>query len=129
MTVPATRQLMRKYLICYGDENEFWLCDAEDRRHAVEQFDNAETTGSINEVFECVPAIDRYFVRQRRAMWICFVQEIEAEDGDAAIDKFYDQFDPQHSFVEGAVQRADHGPATAFDSRDYPTPQDVVAAD
>ena len=70
--------------------------------------------GEINEVFEC---------RQRRAMWVCFVQEIDAEDEDAAVDAFYQQFDPQHSFVEGALQHADHGPASVFDRRDYPTAQ------
>lgn len=55
MTVPAARQPIRKYLICYGDENEFWLCDAEDCRHAIEQFQSAGMSGSINKVFECVP--------------------------------------------------------------------------
>ena len=59
---------LQTYLICYGAENEFWLCKAGDRKHAVEQFEAAATDGDINEVFECIPAMKRYFVRQRRAM-------------------------------------------------------------
>lgn len=129
MTVEPTRQPLKKFLVCYGDQNEFWLCDAESREHAVEQFDNAGIAGSINEVFECVPAVNRYFVRQRRAMWVSFVQEIEAEDRHTAVDRFYDRFDPQYSFVEAPLRHADPGPATAFDQRDYPTPQAVVEAD
>ena len=80
---------LKTFLICHGAENEFWLCKAADRNHAVEQFEAAATDGDINEVFECVPAMNRYFVRQRRAMWVCFVQEVEAEDEDAAVDAFY----------------------------------------
>lgn len=120
---------LKIYLVCYGAENESWICDAEDRDHAVEQFGSAGMDGEINEVFECIPALNRYFVRQRRAMWVCFVQEIEAEDEDAAVDAFYQQFDPQHAFVEGALQHADHGPASVFDRRDYPTAQEVTEAD
>lgn len=116
----------QKYLICHGDDNEFWLCDAQNHDHAVEQFDDAGMGGSINEVFEGAPAAKRYFVRQRRAMWVCFVQEVDAEDGDAAIDAFYEHFDPQHAFVEGPMPLADHGPVSVFDSRDFPTPQEVA---
>ncbi|PWJ72648.1 hypothetical protein C7441_1325 [Pseudaminobacter salicylatoxidans] len=129
MTTTQSRNPLKIYLVCYGSENESWLCDAEDRDHAVEQFNSAEMDGDINEVFECVPALSRYFVRQRRAMWVCFVQEVEAEDEEAAVDAFYEQFDPQHSFVEGALQHADHGPAIVFDRRDYPSAQEVAEAD
>ena len=125
---PSQRPL-KTYLVCYGAENESWICDGEDRDHAVEQFENAAMDGEINAVFECVPALNRYFVRQRRAMWVCFVQEVEAEDEDAAVDAFYQQFDPQHSLVESALQHADHGPASVFDRRDYPTAQEVTEAD
>lgn len=125
---PSQRPL-KTYLVCYGAENESWICDGEDRDHAVEQFENAAMDGEINAVFECVPALNRYFVRQRRAMWVCFVQEVEAEDEDAAVDAFYQQFDPQHAFVEGALQHADHGPASVFDRRDYSTAQEVTEAD
>lgn len=98
----SSQRPLKIYLVCYGAENESWICDAEDRAHAVEQFEDAGMDGEINEVFECVPATNCYFIRQRRAMWVCFVQEIDAEDEDAAVDAFYQQFDPQHSFVEGA---------------------------
>jgi hypothetical protein len=124
-----TEPSLKKYLICYCANNEFWLCDAGDRDHAVEQFESADMDGDINEVFACVPALNHYFVRQRHAMWVCFVQEVEAEDEEAAIDVFYEQFDPQHSFVEGSLQHADHGPAAVFDRRDYSTAQDVAEAD
>lgn len=120
---------LKVYLICYGAENESWLCDAEDRDHAIEQFEAAEMDGEINEVFECIPAMNRFFVRQRRAMWVCFVQEVEAEDEDAAVDTFYQRFDPQHFFMEGALQHADHGPATVFDRREYPTANEVAEAE
>lgn len=129
MTHTPSQRPLNIYLVCYGAENESWICDAEDRGHAVEQFENAAMDGEINAVFECVPALNRYFVRQRRAMWVCFVQEVEAEDEDAAVDIFYQQFDPQHAFVEGALQHADHGPASVFDRRDYPTAQEVTEAD
>lgn len=129
MTTIQSQTPMGMYLVCYGAENEFWLCDAEDRDHAIEQFNSAQMDGDINEVFRCVPALNRYFVRQRRAMWVCYVQEIEAEDADAAVDAFHEQFDPQHFFVEGALRHADHGPATAFDKRHYPSAQEVAEAD
>jgi len=119
----------RRYLICYSGENEFWLCAAEDRDHAVEQFESAKMDGEINEVLECVPATNRYLVRQRRAMWVCFVQEVEAEDEEAALDTFYMEFDPQHSFIEGALQHADHGPATVFNHQEYQTAREVAEAD
>ncbi len=129
MTTIQSRNPLKIYLVCYGSENESWLCDAQDRDHAVEQFNNAEMDGEINEVFECAPALSRYFVRQRRAMWVCFVQEVEDEDEEAAVNAFSEQFDPQHSFVEGAFQRADHGPVAVFDRRDYPSAQEVAEAD
>ncbi|MFA7603346.1 MAG: hypothetical protein WCY29_10095 [Novosphingobium sp.] len=122
-------QSLKKYLICYGAENESWLCDAEDRDHAIEQFDAAELDGEVNHVFECVPILGRYFVRQRRAMWVSYIQEVTAVDESAAIDAFYNDFDPPHSFVEGAVQRVDHGAAEVFDVRKYPLVDDVFAAD
>ena len=100
MTAMQSQKPLKTYLICHGAENEFWLCEAEDRDHAVEQFETAELDGDINEVFECIPAMNRYFVRQRRVRWVCFVQEIDAEDEDAAIDAFDAGFAPQHSFVE-----------------------------
>lgn len=124
-----SRSFLKIFLVCYGSENESWVCDAEDRDHAVEQFEAAELDGELNEVFECIPTLKRYFVRQRRAMWVCFVQEVEAESAEAAVDAFHAGFDPQHSFVEGALQHADHGPASVFDARDYRTAQEVVEAD
>lgn len=74
-------------------------------------------------------ALNRYFVRQRRAMWVCMVQEIEATDEDAAIDYFHDCFDPQHRTLESAVQRVEHGPVTVFDRAFYPRVSDAIAAD
>ena len=68
-------------------------------------------------------------VRQRRAMWVCFVQKVEAEDDDAAVNVFQDRFNPQHSFMEGAVQRLERGPIAVFDRRDFPRVRDVVDAD
>lgn len=44
---------MQTYLICYGADNEFWLCDAEDKNHAIEQFEEAELDGEINHIFLC----------------------------------------------------------------------------
>ncbi|WP_413874654.1 hypothetical protein [Albidovulum sp.] len=129
MTAIQAPKPLKIFLVCYGSENESWVCDAEDRNHAVEQFEAAELDGDINEVFECVPALNRYFVRQRRAMWVCFVQEVEAEDEEAAVDAFYEQFDAEYAFVEGALQHADHGPVTVFDRRDYPSAQEVAEAD
>ncbi|MCJ1901477.1 hypothetical protein MR829_13980 [Paracoccus versutus] len=120
---------LNTFLICHGAENEFWLCEAEDRDHAIEQFESAEADGEINEVFECLPALNRYFVRQRRAMWVCFVQEVAAEDERAALHAFHQAFDPQHAFVEAAIQPAAHGPATVFDRRDYPDAQEILEAD
>ncbi len=129
MTAIQAPKPLKIFLVCYGSENESWVCDAEDRNHAVEQFEAAELDGDINEVFECVPALNRYFVRQRRAMWVCFVQEVEAEDEEAAVDAFYEQFDAEYAFVEGALQHADHGPVTVFDRRDYQSAQEVAEAD
>lgn len=129
MTAIQAPKPLKIFLVCYGSENESWVYDAEDRNHAVEQFEAAELDGDINEVFECVPALNRYFVRQRRAMWVCFVQEVEAEDEEAAVDAFYEQFDAEYAFVEGALQHADHGPVTVFDRRDYPSAQEVAEAD
>lgn len=103
MTTQQSSAPLKKYLICYGAENEFWLCDAEDRDHAIEQFENAGMDGEITEVFACVPVTNRYFVRQRRAMWICFVQEVEAEDVEVTVDACHGQFDPQHAFIEGTL--------------------------
>ena len=120
---------LKTFLICYGAENEFWLCEAEDRVHAVEQFEAVATDGDINEVFECIPATNRYFVRQRRAMWVCLVQEVEAEDEEAAVDTFHDAFSPQHSFIEGYVNDLPYGPATVFDRREYPNANEVAEAD
>ncbi|WP_315926883.1 hypothetical protein [Mesorhizobium sp. SP-1A] len=129
MTNNQSRTYLKVFLVCYGSENESWICDGEDRDHAIEQFEAAELDGDINEVFECIPSLNRYFVRQRRAMWVCFVQEVEAEDEEAALDAFYQAFDPQHSFIEGAIQHADHGPATVFDRRHHPIAQEITEAD
>lgn len=85
--------------------------------------------GEINEVFECFPATNRYFVRQRRLRWVCFVQEVDAEDEDAAIDAFDAKFAPQHSFIENSVPYIADDPAAVFDRREYPTPQQVADAD
>lgn len=41
---------MQQYLIAYGADNEFWLCEADDADHAKEQFENADMGGEINEV-------------------------------------------------------------------------------
>lgn len=129
MTDMQSPRHLKIYLVCYGVENESWICDAEDRDHAVEQFEAAATDGDINEVFECIPTTNRYFVRQRRAIWVCFVQEVEADDEDAALDAFYQRFDPQHFFMEGTLQYTDHGPATVFDRREYPNANEVAEAD
>ena len=51
-----------------------------------------------------------------------------AYTGYAALDAFYQRFDPQHFFIEGALQHADHGPATVFDRREYPN-ANVAEAD
>ena len=56
------RNDVEKYLICYGADNEFWLCDADDKDHAIEQFLNAEMVSphedenreAINHVFRCI---------------------------------------------------------------------------
>lgn len=122
MSTTQSRNFLKIFLVRYGSENESWVCDGEDRDHAG-------MDGEINEVFECISATNRYFVRQRRAMWVCFVQEVEAESAEAAVDAFHAGFDPQHSFVEGALQHADHGPASVFDVRDYRTAREVVEAD
>lgn len=127
-SIPAPRPL-KMYLVCYGSENEFWVCDAEDRDHAVEQFENADVEGEINDVFECVPATNRYFVRQRQAMWVCFVQEVEAESREAALDIFHDDFMPQHSFVEDRVAHGGEGPVAVFDRWDFPTAAEVADVD
>ncbi|MCG2841261.1 hypothetical protein L6Q21_09740 [Sandaracinobacter sp. RS1-74] len=120
---------MKKYLICYGEQNQFWLCDAEDHGHAVEQFEAADMDETINSVFECLPSTNRYFVRQRRAMWVCYVQEVEAVNEDAAIDAFHDTYDPQHSFIEEVVRHQDYGPVTAFDQCAFPDAEAVFHAD
>ena len=65
MIPTQSRNFLKIFLVCYGSENESWVCDGEDRDHAVEQFESAGLDGEINEVFECIPATNRYFVRQR----------------------------------------------------------------
>lgn len=116
---------LKTFLICYGAENAFWLCEAEDRDHTVEQFEAAEADGDINEAFEFIPAMNRYFVRQRRAIWVCFVQKVEAEDEDAAVDALYQKFNPQHS-----SQRAPFNMLiTVLDRREYPNANEVAEAD
>lgn len=129
MSTVLSHERLKTYLVCYGSENGFWLCKADDRDHSVEQFESAGIDGEINDVFECVPPTNRYLVRQRRAMWVCFVQKVEAEDDDAAVNVFQDRFNPQHSFIEGAVQRLERGPIAVFDRRDFPRVRDVVDAD
>lgn len=129
MTTDHVRAPLKKYLVCYGAENLFWLCDAEDRDHAVEQFEVAEMDGEINEVFACAPATNRYFIRRRQAMWVCFVQEVDAESREAALDIFHQDFMPQYSFVEDRVERLGEGPVAIFDGRDYPTAAEVAEAD
>lgn len=71
----------------------------------------------------------KYFVRQRRAVWICFVQEIEAESAEAAEAEFFNAFDPQHSFAESPLQRVEHGPVAVFDASEYPTAAEAANAD
>lgn len=44
---------MVKFLICFGADNEYWLCDADDRDHAMEQFLNADMDGDVNHFFVC----------------------------------------------------------------------------
>ena len=61
-------------------------------------------------------------------MWACFVPGVDAENEDAALDAFYQRFDPQHFLMEGILQHADHGPATVFDRREYPN-ANVAEAD
>ena len=55
-----------------------------------------------------------YLVRQRRPQWVCYIQEIAAENEEEAIDKFYDEFDPNKAIVEGEVWRVERGPCAAF---------------
>jgi hypothetical protein len=48
---------MHTYLIMYGDENEAFICEAEDAQHAREQFHSwsEDNLGSINNVYVCCP--------------------------------------------------------------------------
>lgn len=71
----------------------------------------------------------KFFVRQRRAMWVCVIQEIEADDEEAAEEEFLEGFDPQHMIIEGHVQRMEHGPITVWDAETYPTPKIVQEQD
>ncbi len=48
-----TDPILKTYLLCYGADNEFWLCQAEDPEHAIEQFKNADMGSDINDVFQC----------------------------------------------------------------------------
>ena len=49
---------MHKYLICYGCDNEFFLCLAEDAAHAREQFESVQESGGfdgdINAIYRCI---------------------------------------------------------------------------
>lgn len=44
---------MNTYLIQYGADNEFWLCQADDKEHALEQFASADMDGEVNHVYLC----------------------------------------------------------------------------
>lgn len=46
--------MLHTYLIAYGADNEFWLCQAENKEHAIEQFESAEMEGEINHIFRCI---------------------------------------------------------------------------
>ena len=61
-------------------------------------------------------------------MWVRFVQEVEAEDEDAAVDAFNKGLIRQHFFIAERLQHADHGSATVFDRREYPN-ANVAEAD
>lgn len=37
----SSQRPLKIYLVCYGAENESWICNAVDRAHAVEQFEDA----------------------------------------------------------------------------------------
>lgn len=71
----------------------------------------------------------KYLVRQRRAMWVAVVQEVEAPDEEAAKNAFCNEFGPQHIFHEGYVQRADPGPVTVWLAEQFPNVEDVLEAD
>ena len=71
----------------------------------------------------------KYLVRQRRPVWVCYIQEVEAESEDAAIDTFYETFDPQHTIMECQVQRVEHGPVTVWDANLYPDPTELSEED
>lgn len=71
----------------------------------------------------------KYLVRQRRPMWVCLIQEVEAASEDEAINKFYDEFNPSHTVLEGQVQGLDLGPVKVFDAAHFPDPQDVADED
>ena len=44
---------MDTYLIAYGAD--YWMCRADDARHALDQFDNTDLSGKITEIMLCVP--------------------------------------------------------------------------
>jgi hypothetical protein len=71
----------------------------------------------------------KFLVRQRRPMWVCLVQEVEAETMEEAEDTFYNEFNPQHSVIEGAVQRVEAGPVSVWIAEDFPNVLDVVNHD
>lgn len=64
----------------------------------------------------------KFKVRQRRPMWVCFVQEVEADTEEQAEDVFENEFDPQHALVEGRVTRVGYGPISVW-------PGDMTAED
>jgi len=46
---------MNTYLIAYDADNDFWLCEADDVDHAVEQFVDASLGADINHIWVCYP--------------------------------------------------------------------------
>ena len=137
MTTSADQARPRRVTTSFttAPKNKSWLYNVRIATAPIEQFNDAAIDGEINGVPECVPAADRYFVRQRRLRWVCFVQEVDpGVDEDAAIDTFEDEFDPRHSFIESAVPYIADCPAAVFDRRSYltretsPTPTDAGAA-
>ncbi len=70
-----------------------------------------------------------FLARQRRPYWVCFVQEIEADSAEEAEDKFYNEFSPDLTVVEGQVHRVNHGPLTIFRKAEFAAKIDCVEAE
>lgn len=71
----------------------------------------------------------KFIARQRRPMWVCVIQEIEADSEEDAEETFYNSYNPTHLIIENQVQRVEHGPLTIFDGADFPDSREVADAD